>query len=85
MKQVLFAIRDTKLEAFAPPFVSANNNTAMRSFQEVATDQQTTIYKHPSDYSLIRIGTWDEDEGKIEQEDHTTLAWASDFHNEQIT
>lgn len=82
MKFGIYSIRDSATDVYAPPFVSHNNNTAMRSFGDLANDPQSSIKKHPSDYALIRVGTWDDDEGRVTPEEHTTLAWAGDFINE---
>lgn len=83
MKHGVFSIKDLALGAYAAPFIQANNNVAMRAFGDLANDQKTNIYQHPSDFCLVRLGTFDDDTGKFESEDPTTLAYAADFQNDE--
>ncbi len=85
MKFGLYSIKDKATDAFAPTFVSQNNATAMRSFGDLAKDPNTQINKHPSDFCLIHVGSWDDDDGTVQTEKHKTLAWAEDYHVQQDT
>lgn len=85
MQYGMYSIRDTKTEVFSNPWISHNNNTAMRTFSDAAHDPQTNIYKHPADFQLIKVGDWDDDQGRPIPHEHITLAFASDYRNEQIT
>ena len=85
MNYGIYAIYDTKTEAYAAPFAQPNNAVAMRMFSDLANDPNTNIHKHASDFRLARLGTWDDVTGKFEPEEETTIAWAVDFADEQIT
>lgn len=80
MKHGMFSIKDTATGTYSQPFVAQTNNLAMRQFGDLATDKTTNINKHPSDFCLVRVGEWNEDEGRLTDEENTTLAWAGDFH-----
>lgn len=59
----VFSIYDSKAKAFTWPWKEKTNETAQRAFQTLVMDPSTTIAKAPADYTLFRIGDWNEDEG----------------------
>lgn len=81
MKFGLYSIRDNKTDVFGTPFTSHNNGSAIRTFGDVAADPQTNINKHPEDFVLIRVGSWDDDSGQATYEPHITLSHATDFQH----
>lgn len=60
MEIQMFSIYDEKTEAYSPPFNQTHIGQAIRAFNDTATDQQTVINRHPQDYSLYHIGTFDD-------------------------
>lgn len=64
MKTQIYAIRDTKAEAFLKPFFERTNGTASRAVQE-ATKNDENFGRHAEDYSLWHIGSFDDSNGKI--------------------
>lgn len=55
-----FSIYDTKALVYGPPFFMANTGSAVRAFGDLASDPQSAISKHPSDYMLFEIGIYDD-------------------------
>ena len=62
----LFAIFDSKVEAYMQPFFSSTEGSAIRSFADVVNDGKSQIWSHPEDYTLFMIGSFDDRSGKIE-------------------
>lgn len=62
----IFAVLDVKLGAFAQPFFAQNSAFAQRMFFDAARDPNTMLGKHPQDFFLYRLGTFDEESGYIE-------------------
>jgi hypothetical protein len=60
-----FAVYDTKAQCYAPPFFMASVGSAVRAFGDLANDRQSTINKHPEDYILYEIGTFDDNKGQL--------------------
>jgi len=54
-----FAILDVKAAAYGLPFFLDTVGIALRSFSDVCADQRSVISKHPQDYSMYHIGTFD--------------------------
>lgn len=66
MQQLLFTIRDTKGDIYNKPFPQLTKSEALRTFADLANDPQSTLSKHPEDYDLYYLGTFDTTSGKIE-------------------
>lgn len=65
MKNQIFAIFDEKAEMFNTPFFMQNENMAIRSFNDLTADPQSTIHKHPEDYKLYELGAFETVQGRI--------------------
>jgi len=56
----VFAVRDMKAMAFLQPFFSPSIGSAMRAFGDAVNDKSCPFNKHPADYVLYEIGTYDD-------------------------
>lgn len=63
--QIMFAIRDSKGEAYGVPFVKNARGEAERVFTQLRNQKDSTIGQFPEDYDLFEIGTFDPDTGKV--------------------
>ena len=66
MKINLYAVRDTKSMTFGRPFLLQNDEMAMRSFMSAVTGADEPMSEYPDDYTLYRIGEYDDTTGLIE-------------------
>lgn len=78
MKTYLVAVYDTATETYGRPFPVNHPAQAMRSFQDEVNNAQSEIAKHPSDYELWQVGTFDDVSGSLEAS-LLRLARASDL------
>jgi hypothetical protein len=62
----IYSVLDTKSESFSPPMVNRTKGEAIRSFSDEVNNPNSMLYKHPEDYVLFEIGTWDNQSGVIE-------------------
>ncbi len=60
MELQVFAIYDTKAEAYLQPFCTHNKATAIRSFSDLANDPATQFHQHAGDYVLFQIASYDD-------------------------
>ena len=65
MKLNVYSVKDAKAATFGNPFYANNDQVAIRSFQAVADDPNTTIHKNPEDFSLYKVAEWDDNSGEI--------------------
>ena len=68
MQQQIFTIFDTAAKAYLPPFCLHNDQMAMRVFGDCVQSADHQFSKHPSDYTLFKIGVFDDENGKITTE-----------------
>lgn len=69
MKLQLFTVHDDALETYGAPMVYTATGQATREFTDHVNDKQSPINKHPEDYKLYFLGTYDNETGRIEQPD----------------
>lgn len=65
----VFAVRDKAIDAFMQPFFARNAGEAMRMFADACNDEKGVFNRHAADYTLFRIGTWDDTSGLLVQDD----------------
>lgn len=84
MKKSVYAIRDNKLGSFAVPVLIENDAVATRQFGDIILNGGDNVMtKHPSDFTLYRLGEFDCKSGKFENVDcPVALATGSDFVKE---
>ncbi len=68
MRMNVYSIFDSATGAYMRPFFLMADPQALRSFTELATDRKHDIGKHPEDYSLVRIGTFDDSKACLHPE-----------------
>lgn len=66
MKTLVFSVYDSKAEFFGTPFFSQTRGMAIRMFCDAAQDKNTMLAKHPNDFILFEVGTFDDSTGVLE-------------------
>lgn len=65
-KQTVFSVLDTAASAFGNPFVVPHVGVAVRAFSDqVNSDSPNDISRHPEDFALYELGTYDTTTGVI--------------------
>lgn len=59
MTQQIFAIWDSKAEQYLQPFTTNTVGVAERMFTELVNQDGHQLNRHPEDYTLYKIGTFD--------------------------
>ena len=65
MKQKIFTIYDSKAGAYLTPFFLHNEAMAIRIFQDCVNDIKHQFGKHPEDYTMFSVGSWDDEKTKF--------------------
>lgn len=65
----VFAVRDTKAEAFNTPFYLPTIAQAIRAFSDEARSDGSMIAKHPEDYVLFHLGSYDDANARFDMFD----------------
>lgn len=66
MKQLVYSIYDSKAEIFNNPMFFIGRGQAIRGFSDEANRAESEIHRHPEDYTLFQIGTFDVGTGLLE-------------------
>ena len=62
----VFAVFDSKAEAYLPPIFMPSKGSVIRSFSDLVRDPNHQFGKHPQDYILFDLGSWDEFTGRFD-------------------
>lgn len=57
----VFSIYDSAILTWLPPMYARNKGEMLRNFADAVSDPQSKLAKHPSDYALFELGTFDDD------------------------
>ena len=73
MKKNLYAVIDTASGVYDGPIPGQSDGQMMRSFSDMAVNAEHPIGQHPEDYSLIKVGTWNDGTGEVEDVQNITM------------
>lgn len=79
MKMNIYAIFDKAIGAYMRPFFMQADGQAIRAFTDLAVQADHEIGQHPEDYSLYRLGSFDDSNAEIEVVDARCLARAHEL------
>jgi len=63
MKMIAFSVYDSKSEVYMLPFFSNSTASGLRLFSDATNEPKSVFYRHPGDYTLFEIGTYDDNKG----------------------
>lgn len=62
----MFSIYDSKVGAYMTPVFLHSKGQALRWFSDLIKDQESTLSKHPEDYTLFHLGSFEDVSSKFE-------------------
>lgn len=80
MKVILkaYAIYDSKTQTFSQPMFMQSHGSMMRAWVDHVNESGSNIGKHPEDYILYEIGSYDDEKAVFECIKHVSLGVASE-------
>lgn len=79
MKQNAYTVYDEKAQAFLPPFFMHQDGMATRTFADCVNDADHNFGKHPHDYTLFQIGSFDDNTGELTATEKKSLGNGVEF------
>ncbi len=73
MKHNVYSIFDTASGLYSRPFFDQSDAQAQRAFGDIAIDATHPIGQHPEDYTLLRLGIFDDQTGDLNNELNESL------------
>ena len=84
MELSVFSIRDKSLQEFYRPSFDQNDKVAARSFGDLIASPEGLVAKHPEDFCLYYLGTFDTETGFFTQdEEPRPICEATAFKEEE--
>lgn len=89
MKLEMMAVKDEALEAYMRPFFAQSVGQAARMFADEVNNEQGEMVKHPQDYALYHLGTWDDQDGsykpqpEVGEHEPTLISRGRDVHRQK--
>jgi len=78
-------VRDAKTDVYSQPMFFVTRGVAIRSFSEECESTTSALNKHPQDYAMFQIGTYDDNSGAlVSLPQPQQIALAMDFKKEQL-
>jgi len=80
MRYNIYSIRDRAADVFAQPFFLPSHGVANRVFADEINrvDANNNLNKHPEDFDLYFLGTFDDNEGSFEAQRPQQMAVGKD-------
>lgn len=69
----MYVIYDSKAEVYNRPFFLINDDIALRSALDLIQDTQTDLHRHPADFTMFKIGTYDDQTSIISDDQRTNI------------
>lgn len=78
--QKMYTVKDEASQTFIKPFCFATDRDAIEGFRNVCNDDDSQYAKFPQDFTLVGLGSYDEQSGTITLLDEKiTIARALDL------
>ncbi len=74
MKLNIYSIFDTAAGLYSRPILCSSDGEAMRVFFDLTGDAEHPVGRHPEDYSLFRLGIFDDTIGNLINEGNECLS-----------
>lgn len=84
MKLKMFAIFDSKAEAYIPPFFCPAVGQATRSFSDAVNSNSHQFGKHPYDFTLFLLGEFDDHTGIVDWVPPKSLGNGVEFRRTEL-
>ena len=78
MNLEIYAVFDKAAKAYMTPFFTHNEGLAMRSFSDAVNNPDSPFFRHPNDFTLYKMGAFDDNLGLFEIDDPEKIATAID-------
>lgn len=79
MTHIICAVRDRQLDAFMRPFAAQSRGQAIRSFSDETNRADSELNRHPEDYELYELGSFNDDTGELTATKPVSIAIASNL------
>ena len=69
----MYSLYDTQSGVYDRPFCQMQDNEAKRTFCDWVANKESVVGRHPEDFHLVRVGVFDDVNGKIGGKEKETI------------
>lgn len=80
----MFSVYDSKAECYMAPFYFHALGQAVRAFGDTVNDPQSSMCKHPGDYTLFCVADFDDQTGMVSNLNHVNLGKAIELKRKEL-
>lgn len=80
----MYSVHDKKAECYTQPFHAHTDGMAKRTFTDLVLDPNHIFGKHPHDFTLFMVGTYNDQTGKTEPITPISLGNGVEFNQPQL-
>lgn len=80
----VFSVIDIKADAYGPPWTAPTVGMAVRHFSDACNDSRSHFSRHPGDYKLVCLGSFDDSNGSFSSEGSQSVGFGTDFVRRQV-
>ncbi len=73
MNHQIFSVYDAKAQAYITPFFLPTVGMAVRAMADCLADPNHSFSRHPEDYTLFHLGTFEDMDGILEAKERTVV------------
>ncbi len=84
MKTKMFVIFDSKANAYLQPWFLSQDGMALRVFSDCVNDKEHNFGRHPEDYTMFRIGEFNDQDANIDWEAPKSMGNGIEFVIQKI-
>lgn len=84
MKTKMFSVFDSKAACYGTPFFMPMESMAIRAFSDLVNDGTTLVSKHPEDFSLFLVGSFEDSLATFDSVKPTNLVTASSLKRQPV-
>lgn len=66
MKVLVYSVFDSKASCYGQPFFCLSREVAQRAFIDTIADPNSMLGKHPEDFSLFELGSFNDENGAFD-------------------
>lgn len=64
---VMCSVLDMVAQQYGRPFFTINEGSAIRGFTDEINNPESVLFRHPTDYQLFSLGSFDDESAQISQ------------------
>lgn len=83
MKMEIFSIFDIKAEMYSRPYFALTHGEAIRTFVDAVNTGDSPYNRHPDDYTLFHVGSFDDSLGELVASQIVNLGCAQSYLRER--